>query len=490
MGAEKLTFTPVIGIEIHIQLKTKSKIFCSCPADYVNNEPNSHVCPVCMGLPGAMPVLNKAVVRQGMLAGMALNCSVQSPTLFFRKAYYYPDLPKGFQTSQCDLPIVENGYIEVKDDGGQPKKIRIHHLHLEEDVGKLHHSAADGRLEGAEASYVDYNRSGLPLAEIVSEPDVSSAREAVEFVTSLRRRVRYSGASDVDLEKGMMRFDANVSVKCSDGRWGRKVEVKNMNSFRALERAIEYEIKRQTKILSDGGEVLQETRHWNDAKGVTTGSRVKEFYRKFIVEPDLPHLHIPGEWEAELRATLPEMPDKKAERYIKTMGLPEIDAAVLTDSIDVARYFEACVDAGANPLRAGNWVRTEVLRVLNERSWAPADLPVKPEVLAELIVRIDEGKLSTTLAKQVFEHMVSETLSLEEAIQKSGAAVGGIGSDALETLILNTLKANADVVDEIKSGKDLKGKKIKFLQGLIMKETKGQAKPDEVAAALDAALKM
>ncbi|MDR2179142.1 MAG: Asp-tRNA(Asn)/Glu-tRNA(Gln) amidotransferase subunit GatB [Synergistaceae bacterium] len=497
----KLTFTPVIGIEIHIQLKTKSKVFCSCSADYTNDEPNSHICPVCMGLPGSMPVLNKSVIQQGMLAGMALNCTVQPTTYFFRKSYYYPDLPKNYQITQSDLPIAANGWLEIKDDAGNPKTIRINRLHLEEDVGKLHHSAADGRLEGAETSWVDYNRSGLPLAEIVSEPDVSSAREAVEYVTALRRRVRYAGASDVDLEKGMMRFDANVSVKCSDGRWGRRVEVKNMNSFRALERAIEYEIKRQSKILAEGGEVLQETRHWNDAKETTTASRVKEFYRKFIVEPDLPPLVVSPQWVEEVRGMLPEMPNEKAARY-KEMGLSEIDAGVLTDSIDVAQYFEACVAAGANPLRAGNWVRTEVLRAVNDRQagdrqvgekqagdrqFGVKDLPVKPDVLAELIRRIDDGKLSTTLAKNVFEGLL-EGLSLDEAVKNSGAAEGGVNAGALEDLVSATLAANADVVGDIRSGKDTKGKKVKFLQGLIMRETKGQARPEEVAAAIESAL--
>jgi aspartyl-tRNA(Asn)/glutamyl-tRNA(Gln) amidotransferase subunit B len=486
--SDKLTFTPVIGIEIHIQLKTKSKVFCSCSADYTNDEPNSHVCPVCMGLPGSMPVLNEAVVRQGMLAGMALNCEVQPTTLFFRKSYFYPDLPKNYQITQSDLPIAANGWLEIKDDAGKPKKIRINRLHLEEDVGKLHHGTTDGRLEGAETSWVDYNRSGLPLAEIVSEPDVSSSREAVEFVTMLRRRVRYSGASDVDLEKGMMRFDANVSMKCSDGRWGNRVEVKNMNSFRALERAIEYEIKRQSKLLAEGGEILQETRHWNDTKGVTSGTRVKEFYRKFIVEPDLPPLVVPPEWVEEVRAALPEMPLEKASRYVKEMGLSEVDAAVLTDSLDVARYFEACVAAGANPARAGNWVRTEVLRAVGERHIDADALPVKPEALAELVLRVEDGRLSTTLARQVFDEML-EGLSLEEAVKKSGAVEGGMGAAALGDLVRATLAANPDVVEEIRSGKDTKGKKIKFLQGLVMREAKGQARAGEVASAVETALK-
>ena len=486
--SEKLTFTPVIGIEIHIQLKTKSKMFCACSAEYANEEPNSYICPVCMGLPGSMPVLNREVVHQGMLAGMALNCTVQQTTFFSRKAYYYPDLPKGFQISGCDMPIAVNGWIEVKDDAGNPKKIRIHCLHIEEDVGRLLHSASDGRLEGADASYVDYNRAGLPLAEIVSEPDISSAREAVEYVTSLRRRVRYAGASDVDLEKGMMRFDANVSTKCSDGRWGRKVEVKNMNSFRALERAIEYEIKRQRKIMEDGGEVLPETRHWNDAKEVTTASRSKALLRKFMAEPDLPPLVVTPEWVEKARASLPEMSDEKTMRYIKDMGLSEVDAAVLTDSIDVARYFEACVTAGANPIRAGNWVRTEVLRVVNEKKCGADELAVKPASLAELICRIDDGRLSTTLAKNVFKAMLSGS-TIDEAVKKSGASEEEVETDALFGFVRAILEANPDVVEDIKSGKDTKGKKVKFLQGLVMRETKGQARPDEVAAAVESALK-
>ena len=485
--AEELTFTPVIGIEIHIRLKTATKIFCGCSTN-TEAAPNTNVCPVCMGLPGSLPRLNIAVVQKGMLAGMALHCTPRQKSLFYRKSYFYPDLPKGHQITQSDLPIMAEGYIEVHDSEGKLKKIRVNHLHVEEDVGSLRHSAADGRLEGAATSFVDYNRSGMPLAEIVSEPDMSSAQEAVEYAMTLQRRVRYAGASEADLDRGMMRFDANVSLKCSDGRWGNRVEVKNMNSFHALEKAIEYEIKRQKKILLQNGEVLRETRHWNDAKGVTTASRAKEFYRKFIVEPDLPPLMIPQEWIDKVAGQMPEMPDEKANRYVKDWNIPQEVADVLTDDRALAEYFEACVAAGAVPVRAANWVRTEVLRVLNEKQISIGDFSIRPEVLAELVKRVDDRRLSTTQGKEVFDHMVEKNCALDEAVKALGITEGGVGGDALTGTIQAILQANPDVVEEIKSGKDTKGKKMKFLQGLVMKETKGQAKPQEVAEALAKAL--
>lgn len=484
----ELTFTPVIGIEIHIRLKSDSKLFCSCSTN-TDAAPNTNICPVCMGLPGTLPHLNHRVVEQGILTGFALNCGIRPKSLFFRKSYFYPDLPKGHQVSQCDLPITTEGYIEVHDAEGNLKKIRVHHMHLEEDVGSLHHSASDGRLEGADTSYVDYNRSGTPLAEIVSEPDVASAAEAVEYVTTLRRRVIYSGASDVELEKGMMRFDANVSMKCSDGRWGKKVEVKNMNSFKALERAIEYEIKRQKKIMLQGGEVQQETRHWNDAKGITSSSRVKESYRKFIVEPDLPPLYIDQAWIDRVAARMPEMPDVRARRYVADWSIPQEVADVLTDDKGLADYFEACVKAGANPVRAAHWIRTEVLRVLNEKGQKIGDFGMKPEVLAELVQKVDDGKLSTTQGKEVFDHMASNGTSLDDSVKALGITEGGVAGNALNDIIASVLAANPDVLEEIRSGKDKKGKKLKFLQGLVMKETKGQAKPQEVAEAIAEAVK-
>lgn len=484
----ELEFTPVIGIEIHIRLKTDTKIFCSCSTN-TDSPANSNICPVCMGLPGSLPRLNHNVVEKGMLAGMALNCTVQPRSLFFRKSYFYPDLPKGHQISQCDLPVVANGYIEVHDSQGRLKKIRVNHLHLEEDAAAMHHSASDGRLEGAATSYVDYNRAGMPLGEIVSEPDISSSQEAVEYAMNLQRRVRYARASDADLDKGMMRFDANVSLKCSDGRWGSKVEVKNMNSFRALERAIEFEIRRQKKIMLSGGTVLQETRHWNDAKGVTSASRVKEFYRKFIVEPDLPPLIVTQEWIDRVTAMMPEMPDVRANRYVDVMGLPREVADVITDDKALADYFEACVKAGAAPVRAAHWVRTEVLRVLNEKAMKIDEFMISPEVLAELVSRVDAKKLSTTQGKEVFDYMCQNNAGLDDSVKALGITEGGVAGSALTRIIEAVLKANPEVLDEIRSGKDTKGKKLKFLQGLVMKETKGQAKPQEVAEAIAQAVK-
>ena len=286
----------------------------------------------------------------------------------------------------------------------------------------------------------------------------------------------------------MMRFDANVSMKCSDGRWGRKVEVKNMNSFKALERAIEYEIKRQKKLMLNGEEILQETRHWNDAKGVTSPSRVKEFYRKFIVEPDLPPLIVTQEWIDRMKAKMPEMPDVKANRYVNDWNIPQEVADVITDDKNLAEYFEACVSAGANPVRASHWIRTEVLRVMNENQLKIKDFNMKPEVLASLVSRVDDGKISTTQGKEVFDYMFANACGIDEAVSKLGITEGGVAGNALNDIIQAVIKANPDVLEEIKSGKDKKGKKLKFLQGLVMKETKGQAKPQEVAEAIEKAI--
>jgi len=477
-----VTYTPVIGLEVHVQLKTKTKIFCGCSADYSGDEPNLHICPVCMGLPGTLPVFNKNVAVQAIRGGLALNCRIHDTAYFSRKAYYYADMTKNFQISQDDLPIAYGGYIELTGDDCSVKRVRINRLHIEEDVGKLSHGASDGRLEGSSYSNVDYNRAGMPLAEIVSEPDISSAREALDYAMMLRRILRYCGASDADMEKGMMRFDANVSVKCSDGRSSKRVEVKNMNSFRALERAIEYEVKRHIEMLENGEEGIKETRNWNDAANSTSASRVREAQYKFIVEPDLPALRVSRELVDKIKEELPEMPKQKWDRFRAEYGLSAVDAGVLTESPDIADYFESCVKSGANPIRVSNWVRTEVFRVENEGA-SLSNFPVKPEALAELLKRVDGGIFSTTLARKIFDSMC-EGKDLNEAIKETGASESGVSGEKLRQTIVKVLEANQDVLEEIKSGKDTNGKKIKYLQGLVMRELKGQVKPDEVEKAL------
>jgi len=485
-----VTYTPVIGLEVHVQLKTKTKIFCGCSADYSGDEPNSHICPVCMGLPGTLPVFNKHVAEQAIRGGLALNCKIHESAYFSRKAYYYADMTKNFQISQDDLPIAYDGFIELIGENGSAKRVRINRLHIEEDVGKLSHGASDGRLEGSTYSNVDYNRAGMPLAEIVSEPDISSAREALDYAMMLRRIMRYCGASDADMEKGMMRFDANVSVKCRDGRSSKRVEVKNMNSFRALERAIDYEIKRHIETLEKGEEGIKETRHWNDATNSTSASRMKEAHYKFIVEPDLPALRVAREWVEKVRKELPEMPKQKFDRFRAEYGFSAVDAGVLTESPDIAEYFESCVKSGANPLRANNWVRTEVLRVVNDTklntTWQ--NFPIKPESLAELLIRVDEGKFSTTLAKQIFDLMCGGK-NLMEAVKETGVPEGGVSEEKLNQAVRKILEANQDVIEEMKSCENTSGKKVRYLQGLIMRELKGQVKPDEVEKALKEKLK-
>jgi aspartyl-tRNA(Asn)/glutamyl-tRNA(Gln) amidotransferase subunit B len=488
-------YMPVIGLEVHVQLATASKIFCSCSTDSMGAEPNRNVCPVCLGLPGTLPVMNEHALRLGIRAGLALSCAIRDRTIFHRKNYFYPDLPKAYQISQYDLPLAEGGEIVITGDDGAPKRIRITRLHLEEDAGKLVHSAADGRLEGAERSFVDYNRGGVPLAEIVSEPDMSSPREAREYVQTLRRLVRYLGVSDGDMEKGSLRVDANISLKKVDGAtgdllfWGERSEVKNMNSLRAVERALAYEIERQRILMERGGTPERETRHWNDGAGVTTAMRSKEAANdyRYFPDPDLPPMLVTEAMEERERRALPEMPWKKAERFTEQYGLPAADVEVLVESLPLADYFEACVAAGASPLRASNWVRVEVFRVMNERK-LPADaFPVAALSLGRLVAMVDEKKLSTTVAREVFDAMAGGK-SLDEALKGAGAAQGGIASEALEGIIRAVVAQNPDVLDEIRSGKDGSGKKRKFLTGLVMKETRGQADGKQVQAILDSVL--
>ncbi|WP_367340167.1 Asp-tRNA(Asn)/Glu-tRNA(Gln) amidotransferase subunit GatB [Aminivibrio sp.] len=485
-------YIPVIGLEIHVQLSTATKIFCPCSTDYIGAEPNTNVCPVCLGLPGSLPVLNKRAVELGVRAGLALSCTIRNHTVFHRKNYFYPDLPKAYQISQYDLPLAEGGEIYIPGDDGRPRRIRITRLHLEEDAGKLVHSAADGRLEGAAFSFVDYNRGGVPLAEIVSEPDITSPREAREYVARIRQTVRYLGVSDGDMERGSLRVDANVSVKKTDETsgevlyWGERTEIKNMNSLRAVERALEYEIIRQTGVLAGGGSLERETRHWNDGEGITTSMRSKEAANdyRYFPDPDIPPIVVTEELLESTRNALPELPWAKERRFAGEYGLPEADAAFMAESLPVALYFEECVKNGAAPLRAANWIRTEVFRVMNEKGLSMDSFPVKPSVLAELVALVEGGKLSTTVAREVFAHL-AEGRSLKDALPAAGASPGGLSAEDVEKMVDRVLLANGDVVEEIRSGRDPKGKKIKFLTGLVMKEARGQADAAAVSGILE-----
>ena len=481
-----LTFTTVIGLEIHIQLNTKTKIFCGCSTDYIGAQPNTHICPVCTGQPGALPVLNKKVVEYGVRGGMALHCHINKLTRFDRKNYFYPDLPKAYQITEYYVPIAEKGYLTITGDDGQPHRIGITRLHLEEDAGKLNHLAADGRIVGSTQSFVDYNRGGIPLAEVVSEPDITSPREAREYVAAMRQLVRYLGISDGDMEKGSMRVDANISQKVSDGRWGNRVEVKNMNSLKALERALEYETLRQRDLLTRGEHIAQETRNWDDADGITTPSRSKEESNdyRYFPEPDLPPLILDDAYIEHIRATMPELPDAKRERFLKQYKLPIEDVLVLTETPDVAAWYEKVTAAGADPIRASNWVRVDIMRVLREQGRAIDDAPITPEHLAGLIKLVDGKKISTTAAREAFDKMTSENLTLDQAIAACGIQVGAVEGNKLKAIIESVCAANADVVEVIRSGKDKKDKKQKYLMGLIMKESRGQAKPAEVIQAL------
>lgn len=475
----------VIGLEIHVQLATASKLFCACSTDYIGAVPNTNVCPVCLGQPGSLPVVNARVIEYAVRTAIALGARVGQFTRFHRKNYFYPDLPKAYQISQYDLPLAEGGQLPVGE-GADRKAISITRLHLEEDAGKLVHSAADGRLGHSEYSLVDYNRGGVPLMEIVSEPEISTPAEAREYVARLRQLVRYLGVSDGDMEKGSLRVDANVSLTKKDGSLGTKVEVKNMNSLRALERALEYEIVRQAEVLGRGETVRQETRHWDDANGMTCGTRGKEEAHdyRYFPDPDLPPLVLPVGFVEEQEALMPEMPWALKERFCTDWGLSVEDASVLTEWPGLARYTESCVKGGANPLRAANWIRTEVLRVLNESKVPIEQFAVSPRNLADLLSKIDKGDVSTTLAKTVFELMVAEGLSVSGAIDRIGAPAGKLSGPELRLVIERILARETEACEEIKAGKDPKGKKRGFLCGQVMRESRGQADPAEVAKTL------
>ena len=461
-------YETVIGLEVHVELATKTKIFCGCSTEF-GGEPNTHTCPVCTGMPGSLPVLNKKVVEYAMAVGLAANCRINQYCKFDRKNYFYPDNPQNYQISQLYLPICHDGWIEIAA-GGEKKKVRIHEIHMEEDAGKLIHD------DWEDCSLVDYNRSGVPLIEIVSEPDMRSADEVIAYLEQLRMIAQYVGASDCKLQEGSMRADVNLSVreKGSD-TFGTRTEMKNLNSFKAIARAIEGEQARQIDLLEEGRPVIQETRRWDDNKGESYPMRSKEDAQdyRYFPDPDLPPVEISDEWMEEIRNSLPELQPAKKARYIETFKLPAYDASILTESKKLADLFEETVALGANPKKVSNWLMVETLRLLKEHSMEPEEIRFTPENLKKLIALAEEGSVNSSVAKEVFLHMFTDNVDPEAYVEEHGLkTVNDAG--ALEAVVKKVLENNPKVVEEYRGGKE---KVLGFLVGQVMKEMKGKANP-------------
>ncbi len=462
----------VIGLEVHAELKTNSKIFCSCTTEF-GGEQNTHVCPVCLGLPGVLPVLNKQVVEFAVMTGLALNCKIAGFSKFDRKNYYYPDLPKNYQVSQYDLPIAEHGYLEITVND-EHKRIGITRVHMEEDAGKLVHAGAT--ISQSDYSLVDYNRTGVPLVEIVSEPDLRSPEEAKAYLEKLKAILQYTEVSDCKMEEGSLRCDANISLRHWGAKeFGTKTELKNMNSFKALQRAVEYEIERQAQILDEGGRIVQETRTWDDNKGVSLSLRSKEEAHdyRYFPEPDLVPLVIDREWVDRVKAGLPELPDARQKRYVEQLGLPEYDAMVITGSKAMAEFFEACLEHYRDAKAISNWVMGELSRLLNAHGMEITESRVKPRDLAKMLQLLEQGTISSKIAKTVFEEVFA-TGKDPEAIVREKGLVQISDEGAIGAIVDKIVEANPQSVSDFKAGKD---RAVGFLVGQVMKETKGKANP-------------
>jgi aspartyl-tRNA(Asn)/glutamyl-tRNA(Gln) amidotransferase subunit B len=453
---------------VHTQLTTKTKIFCGCAKDF-GQRPNSQTCPVCLGLPGALPVLNQQVVEDAIRTGLATNCRIAPRSIFARKNYFYPDLPKGYQISQFELPICEHGWLNIETEAGGPKKIGITRIHMEEDAGKLLHS--DGS-----SSSVDLNRACTPLLEIVSEPDLRSADEAIAYLRQLHQIVVYLGVCDGNLEEGSFRCDANVSIRPrGQEAFGTRAELKNLNSFRFIKQAIEYEVTRQAELLDDGGTVVQETRLYDADSGTTRSMRGKEEAHdyRYFPDPDLVPLVVDEAWIDTVRASLPELPDAKLRRYREQLGLPDYDAGVLCADRRVAEYFDALVALHGNAKLCANWVMGELLRSLRENDIAISACPVSPELLAGVLQRIDDRTISGKIAKTVFEEIWRSGKSADRIIEEQGLKQV-TDSGAIETILDQVIAANPGQFAELKEGKE---KLIGFFVGQVMKLSKGKANP-------------
>ncbi|HEY1405085.1 MAG TPA: Asp-tRNA(Asn)/Glu-tRNA(Gln) amidotransferase subunit GatB [Spirochaetota bacterium] len=464
-----MEFETVIGLEVHVQMNTKTKIFCGCSTSF-GAEPNHQTCPVCLGLPGVLPVLNEEVVRKSVMAGIAINSTISSYSKFDRKNYFYPDLPKAYQISQFDKPICVGGHIEINT-GGTPRKVKLNRLHMEEDAGKNIHSDDPAK----KVSYVDFNRSGVPLMEIVSEPDLHSADEVNEYLTNLRQIMKYIGVSDCNMEEGSLRCDVNISIRPKgDQKLGQKVEIKNMNSFKSVRGVIEYEINRQTRLMEDGERIVQETRLWDADKNISISMRSKEEAHdyRYFPDPDLPPIVLSDEYVNEIRSSLPELPDVKRTRFIGTLALPEYDAGVLTATKQVADYFDEVVKEGAAPKKASNWIMSELLARIDDQEKI-GESKVTPKSLAKLISMIDDNTISGKIAKTVFIDMI-DTGEMPDAIVAKKGLVQVTDTGEIERIVDDVIAANPQSVEDFKAGKE---KAIGFLVGQTMKLSKGKANP-------------
>ncbi len=475
-------YEPVIGLEVHCQLLTATKIFCACRNRF-GDAPNPNVCPVCLGIPGALPVLSRRAVELAMRAALATHCSIQETSIFARKNYFYPDLPKGYQISQYERPLATEGYIEIPS-AGSFRRVRLQRIHMEEDAGKLLH---EGLPWSAERSGVDFNRSGVPLIEIVSQPDLRSSEEAYEYLSALKSVLLYAEVSDCNMEEGSLRCDANVSVRPRGTEpFGTRTEIKNLNSFRNVARAIDHEIVRQVAVVESGGKIVQETRLWNADRGETVSMRSKEEAHdyRYFPEPDLPPLVVGTEWIEKVRASLPELPAEKRRRFVAEYGIPDYDAGVLTLSRDVADYYETVAKESGNAKAASNWVMTEVLRKLKDDERPLSACPVKPAALAEMIRLVGEGVISGSAGKTVFEKMWASGDSPGSIVEREGL-VQVSDEAALQAAIDAVVAANPQQVATYKKGKTAT---LGWFVGQVMKTTGGKANPQVVNTLLKKAL--
>ena len=465
-------YETVIGLEVHVELATKTKIFCGCSTAF-GGAPNTHTCPVCTGMPGSLPVLNKKVVEYAAAVGLATNCNITKDCKFDRKNYFYPDNPQNYQISQLYLPICRDGHVDIELEDGTVKPVRIHEIHMEEDAGKLVHDDWSGE------SLVDFNRSGVPLIEIVSEPDMRSAKEVIAYLEKLRLIIQYLGASDCKLQEGSMRADVNLSVReVGTAEFGTRTETKNLNSFSAIERAIEAEKNRQIDLIESGEKVVQETRRWNDDKEYSYAMRSKEDAQdyRYFPDPDLVPIHISDEWLEEIRSRQPEFKTEKMKRYKEEFGIPDYDIEILTDSKKLADIFEQTTAICNNPKKVSNWLMVETMRIIKEKSMDVSDISFSPANLAALIKLTDDGSINSSVAKEVFEKIFDEDIDPVKYVEENGLKqVNDEG--ALKKTVEDVIAANPQSVEDYRSGKE---KAIGFLVGQTMKAMKGKANPGMV----------